>query len=723
MKKVKGRTRGLLTEDMFGSRKGRKSQRRKIRRAIEAIMRERGQSGRRPGRVGEIEREAKGFLKKLSEPAMDDVCRIYFQNVRTLKIDGDPTQGPFGILRAAGVDIIGISEVNKNWDQPMIRRRYEKGIKESYGGAGIQVASNEDYKPRGMRKPGGIMMITSDEVQSKVKRRENDRLGRWAKVEVDWKELSLAVYTVYAPQMGDLGGPSTVRRQLQHSRDRENDMEEAMGSPGRQGLERSNVNDSLYEDLVGEIQRDKEQGREVIVGGDFNEENVGGTRMKKFMEGEGMVNLYEARMGEVPATRHPGKKTIDHVWASSEAVGRVDEMGIVPRDGVFISDHVGLFIDVKVGERNPRLVKPMREPRGLKSGNARSVKTYVDKVKAKVSGRKVERCLDKLEGVSVQQGEARGMEKSLNEVNEMIQRMLLGSERDLQRQPRALFTPEWQGLRAEKRYWAKLRKGMSGTTHHELEREWAGHEERNWGMTDRDMREKLREVDKRIEAYEKGQEGKRKEFLEELAELKGAEGEEEVAKAVKEINRRECQAREAWRIREATKGRRATELPEVQVPSGETEVDEMWEVIKGEGEDPKEWETVRGAEEVDAVMTPWCAKHFGQAEGTPFTTGRWPKELDIGEEKNVVEQIIAGETVTKETDGKVCSEWVAELKRKKEGTPEVELSAEYEDFLKFALISLIKAAEAVTSGQEEHKVGEGCMSWNLVTLVAQQFLR
>ena len=69
---------------------------------------------------------------------------------------------------------------------------------------------------------------------------------------------------------------------------------------------------------------------------------------------------------------------------------------------------------------------------------------------------------------------------------------------------------------------------MSGVTHHELRREWAGHEERNWVMTDRDMREKLREVDKKIVIYEKEQEQKRMEFLEELAELKGAERKDEV---------------------------------------------------------------------------------------------------------------------------------------------------------------------------------------------------
>ena len=169
MKRTKGKKRGLLTEEMFGNRRGKKSQRRRIRRAIEATMMTRSQYGRRPGRRQEIERAAEGFLGELKEPAMDDVCRIYFQNVRTLKMGGDTTQGPFGILRAAGVDVLGISEVNKNWDHPVIRRRYEKGIRKTYGGAGIQVASNEDYEPRGMRKPGGIMMVTSEEVQGKVK--------------------------------------------------------------------------------------------------------------------------------------------------------------------------------------------------------------------------------------------------------------------------------------------------------------------------------------------------------------------------------------------------------------------------------------------------------------------------------------------------------------------------------------------------------------------------
>ena len=213
---------------------------------------------------------------------------------------------------------------------------------------------------------------------------------------------------------------------------------------------------------------------------------------------------------------------------------------------------------------------------------------------------------------------------------------------------------------------------------------WAGHEVGNWKLTDRDMRRKLREVNERIRAYEKVQDRRRREFLEELVELRGAEGNEAVAKAIKEINRRECQAREAWRIKEATKGTRAIDLPEVQVPEGRTDIEKMWEDIKGDGERPTKWESIRGADKVNSVMAPWCAKHFNQADGTPFTRGRWVRDLDIGDERNKVEEIIAGEQVVDETDDQVCREWVEEMKKKKEGTPEVELTARFDDFRRFA---------------------------------------
>ena len=68
---------------------------------------------------------------QIEEKTKGNACRIYFQNVRTLKVGGDTSKSPVGILKAEGVDIVGIFEIHKNWDHPIVRRRYEKGIQKS----------------------------------------------------------------------------------------------------------------------------------------------------------------------------------------------------------------------------------------------------------------------------------------------------------------------------------------------------------------------------------------------------------------------------------------------------------------------------------------------------------------------------------------------------------------------------------------------------------------
>ena len=180
--------------------------RKERRRLQKLITRQRQVYGRRPGRADEIEKESRGHFAKLDRRKRGNVCRMYFQNVRTLKMEGDTTKGPFGILKAAGVDIVGISEINKNWDHPIIKRRYEKGIHKIYPGAEIAVASNADYRPTGMQKPGGIMTVISRDVRDKVESGGNDPMGRWARVVATFEEVQIAIYTVYIPQTGGLGG-------------------------------------------------------------------------------------------------------------------------------------------------------------------------------------------------------------------------------------------------------------------------------------------------------------------------------------------------------------------------------------------------------------------------------------------------------------------------------------------------------------------------------------
>jgi len=69
--------------------------------------------------------------------------------------------------------------------------------------------------------------------------------------------------------------------------------------------------------------------------------------MKETMQNLGMEHGFQGRMGKLPPTRKRGQRAIDHVWCTRGVSNKIRKCGIVPRDLAFVSDHLGLFIDVK----------------------------------------------------------------------------------------------------------------------------------------------------------------------------------------------------------------------------------------------------------------------------------------------------------------------------------------------------------------------------------------
>ena len=123
------------------------------------------------------------------------------------------------IMRDLEVDLGGLSKVNKNDEHPVVKNQIEKIINNQMRGAEVTVASNQDYVTQEMRKPGGVMIVRSKWARS-VGKINKDELGRWTRTTLTTENFRLAVYKVYVPSGTSLGGPATVRRQLQHSVDR-----------------------------------------------------------------------------------------------------------------------------------------------------------------------------------------------------------------------------------------------------------------------------------------------------------------------------------------------------------------------------------------------------------------------------------------------------------------------------------------------------------------------
>ena len=185
-----------------------KGGRRRIREAIQELGRlQRLRFGRRPGRLADVDDRCCGHLDKMTAGRANTDCRIYWQNVGTLKVGKDlvDTEDSLEILSKLDVDISGLTEINKNYSHPLIRRCYARAVKEKMRGAEAVVAQNSNYKVKGINKPGGIMMIRSKRIKG-MGSPEADLLGRWVKTTVVHEEVRMAIYALYVPSDADLGG-------------------------------------------------------------------------------------------------------------------------------------------------------------------------------------------------------------------------------------------------------------------------------------------------------------------------------------------------------------------------------------------------------------------------------------------------------------------------------------------------------------------------------------
>ena len=99
-------------------------------------------------------------------------------------------------------------------------------------------------------------------------------------------------------------------------------------------------------------------------------------------------------------------------------------------------------------------------------------------------------------------------------------------------------------------------------------------------------------------------------------------------------------------------------LPEVHVPRGVTDVDEIWDKTKGDDREPEDLETVRGTVVVESIICPWCKKNFNQSEGKPFTKGEWVKKLNVLDNESEIDKILEGEEISHIGGTRECMEWI-----------------------------------------------------------------
>ena len=234
-------------------------------------------------------------------------------------------------------------------------------------------------------------------------------------------------------------------------------------------------------------------------------------------------------------------------------------------------------------------------------------------------------------------------EKSLNNLDVQVQQILLSGEGELKPPENGTRSKELSGYKRERRYWRMIRKTSGTVTHYRLAKVWDGHQRSNWDLSDRDMRVKLREVERKLKQYYSKEMERREKYLEEKAEDYGKDKNMSMEKCVKEILKREKRRRETSTMRATVGDSRSSVNLEVEVPRGTRNVETMWEKIKGDGPIPEIWDRIKDQKEAETLMTEWCKEHFSQASETPLANGKWKKELDLLDDGDTVAKLLAGE--------------------------------------------------------------------------------
>ena len=109
--------------------------------------RNRGVVGRPPGVSAAIGRTCPGRLDRMDVPKGPGVCRIYFQNTCTMKIGFRLQESgeALKVLNNLEVDLVGLTEINKNLDHPVVKNQVERTFRENMKDAKIGVAMNKEY--------------------------------------------------------------------------------------------------------------------------------------------------------------------------------------------------------------------------------------------------------------------------------------------------------------------------------------------------------------------------------------------------------------------------------------------------------------------------------------------------------------------------------------------------------------------------------------------------
>ena len=311
-------------------------------------------------------------------------------------------------LKKYDFDIIGLQEVNLNWDKiGPVDQWDERTIGWWKGGNSTIKAYNQQDVISKPSQPGGCMVTSVNKAKTKVVEHARDfrKLGRWAWTRYRGKNnKTLRVVSAYRP--GSNAGAHTVYSQQRSYFD-------ILGNDRQ-------PKDIMLEELRVEIVKWQDEGDLIVVMIDANE-HVDKEHMKQSFETlglrEAIIEQHKEDKG-YQATYNRGREPIDGIFVSEQL--QIEAAGYLPF-GDSPSDHRALWIRINEADAFGYAMEKLEQPqaRRLTLEDPRVVRRWIEVYKAYLMDNRVIQRAFNLQ-VSIDNGK---WNKSLEQEYEILRRL------------------------------------------------------------------------------------------------------------------------------------------------------------------------------------------------------------------------------------------------------------------------------------------------------------
>ncbi|KAI2491614.1 hypothetical protein MHU86_22931 [Fragilaria crotonensis] len=276
----------------------------------------------------------------------EGVTRIYSQNVNGINLDrrGGKFNAICELLREIQGDIFCGQEHNLDTSQANVRQTLYDTTRQHWERSLLTLGTTP-IAYHTQYKPGGTFTLATGHITGRILAHESDKWGRWTIQHLTGKaDRKVAIFSVYQVVDKSVKGGITTARQQQVLLIQDND---AIQEPRT----------AFRRDLHMKLRNFRSKGYELLVLGDFNEEFGSDSEGMEFLASDlGLVNLIPTKHPQkLPATYARGRSCLDYALATQKFQEALVKAGYEAFNHRLHSDHRGFYLDFQNSILSARL--------------------------------------------------------------------------------------------------------------------------------------------------------------------------------------------------------------------------------------------------------------------------------------------------------------------------------------------------------------------------------